>query len=210
MCVRTSDTDLIAALDALEGKSALGPDGGKAAGLVIKTSPNRVLVSPIARVEVYAAIPGPGGESPMGPHTHMLPKLIASGRTHAANAPIPEGLQPVLSLHPGSPWRDAAGKKRGSFDPNLDAVFESILQHHALPDDRKIRNATENAVKTGTDPASYSWPTTRRARSPGSWAFMQSSPRFRSCFAVGSCRSADRGSSPRSAGWRSFRSYTGS
>ncbi len=163
MCIRTRDPELIAALDELEGKSILGPEGGKAVGLVLKTSPNRVLLSPIARVEVYAAIPGPGGQSPLGPHTHMLPKLIASGRTHAANAPIPEGLQPVLSLHPGSPWRDEAGKSK-AFDSGLDDVFESILQRFALPDDRKVRSATEAAVKGGADPKAYSWPSTRRAR----------------------------------------------
>ncbi len=164
MCIRTKDPELIAAMDALEGKSVLSPDASQAHGLILKTSPNRVMLSPIARVEVYAPIPGPGGQSPLGPHTHLLPKLIASGHTHAANAPIPEGLQPVLSLHPGSPWRDNAGKKRGDFDPNLDAVFESILQRHALPDDRKIRSATEEAVKAGADPKTYPWPTTRRGR----------------------------------------------
>ena len=41
----------------------LGPDGGKAAGLVLKTSPHRVMLSPIARVEVYVAIPGPAAKA---------------------------------------------------------------------------------------------------------------------------------------------------
>ena len=163
MCVRTRDADLIAALDELEGKSLLGPDGGKAAGLVLKTSPHRVMLSPIARVEVFVPIPGPGGQSPLGPHTHMLPKLIASGRTHAANAPIPDRMQPVLYLHPRSPWRDAAGK-RTPFDAGLDAYFESLLQRHGLVDDRNVRGAVEAAVRDGDDPRFYSWPITRRGR----------------------------------------------
>jgi hypothetical protein len=163
MCIRTRDADLIAALDAMEGKLMLGPDGGKAAGLVLKTSPHRVMLSPVARVEVYVAIPAPGGESPLGPHTHMLPKLIASGRTHAANAPIPEGMQPVLMLHPRSPWRDAAGK-RTPFDAGLDAYFESLLQQHGLADDRSVRGAVEAAVRDGDDPKLYAWPVSRRGR----------------------------------------------
>jgi hypothetical protein len=163
MCIRTRDPELIAALDALEGKPLLGPDGGAATALILKTSPNRVLLSPIARVEVYVPIPGPGGQSPLGPHTHMLPQLIKSGRTHAANAPIPDGLQPVLSLHPGSPWRDKAGKRR-PFDADLDAVFETILQRYASADDRSVRSATEAAVTRGADPTGYAWPATRRGR----------------------------------------------
>jgi hypothetical protein len=163
MCIRTRDADLIAALDELEGKSLLSSEGGKAAGLILKTSPHRVMLSPVARVEVYVAIPPPGGESPLGPHTHMLPKLIASGRTHAANAPIPERMQAVLSLHPRSPWRDAAGK-RTPFNPELDAFFDSLLQRHGLAEDRSVRGAVEAAVRDGDDPKFYAWPVSRRGR----------------------------------------------
>jgi len=163
MCIRTRDADLIAALDELAGKSLLSSEGGKAAGLILKTSPHRVMLSPIARVEVYVAIPPPGGESPLGPHTHMLPKLIASGRTHAANAPIPERMQPVLSLHPRSPWRDAAGK-RTPFNPELDAFFDALLQKHGLAEDRNVRSAVEAAVRDGDDPKFYAWPVSRRGR----------------------------------------------
>jgi len=163
MCIRTRDADLISALDEMEGKSLLGSDGGRAAGLILKTSPHRIMLSPVARVEVYVAIPAPGGESPLGPHTHMLPKFIASGRTHAANAPIPERMQPVLMLHPRSPWRDAAGK-RTPFDPGLDAYFESLLQRHGLADDRNVRGAVEAAVRDGDDPKLYPWPLSRRGR----------------------------------------------
>jgi hypothetical protein len=151
MCVRTRHAELIAALDAMEGKSPLGPDGGKAVGLILTTSPHRVMLSPIARLEVYVPIPAPGGESPLGPHTHMLPKLIASGRTHAGNAPIPERMQPALMLHPRSPWRDAAGK-RTPFDAELDAYFEALLEQHGLVDDSDVRRVVEAAVRDGDDP----------------------------------------------------------
>ena len=162
MCIRTRDADLIAALDELEGKSLLSSEGGKAAGLILKTSPLRVMLSPIARVEVYVAIPPPGGESPLGPDTHMLPKLIASGRTHAANAPNSGTDAPSVSLHPRSPWRDAAGKRTPSIRSST--RFLNRLQRHGLAEDRNVRGAIEAAVRDGDDPRFYSWPVSRRGR----------------------------------------------
>lgn len=163
MCARTSHPDLIRAFEALEGKPLIGPDSGEATRLVLATSPNRVMLSPAGRLEVYTPIPGPNGESPNGPHTHLLPKLIASKRTHAANAPVPEGWQPVLNAHPRTPWRDAMGR-RTPFNTELDETFTQLLARYGLPEDLAIRADVEKAVKTGLDPASYAWPETRRGR----------------------------------------------
>ncbi len=162
-CARTRDPELIAALQAMEGKPLLSPEGAAVGAAVLKAQPHRVLLSPLARVEVYAPIPAPGAQSPEGPHTHLLPRLIASGRTHAANAPIPQGLQPVLMFHPRSPWRDMMGK-RTDFDASLDQLFEGLLEAYALPEDRAVRASTEKAVEGGADPAAYAWPDTRRGR----------------------------------------------
>lgn len=163
MCLRTRDAELIAALNAIVGKPLFGAEGVTVMPLVLKAQPHRVMLSPLARVEVFAPIPMPGGDSPEGPHTHLLPKLLASGRTHAANAPIPEGWQPVLMLHPRSPWRDAMGR-RTEFDQSLDALFEELLAVHALPEDREVRAATVAAVEAGADPKSFNPPATRRGR----------------------------------------------
>ena len=119
--------------------------------------------APAGRIEVFAAIPPPDGKSPDGLHTHLLPKLIASGRTHSANAPIPEGLQPVLSLHPPSPWRDASGK-RGPFDAEVAAAFESVLAACGLPEDRTVQTAVETAVANRLDAKSFLLPASRRGR----------------------------------------------
>ncbi|ODT87452.1 hypothetical protein [Phenylobacterium sp. SCN 70-31] len=162
-CARTRDAALIAALTDLEGQSLFSAAGAAAMTTVLAAQPHRVVISPLARVEVYAPIPQPGGKSPDGPHTHLLPKLIASGRTHAANAPIPPGLQPALMLHPRSPWRDAMGL-RTSFDPGLDRIFQAILDDHALDEDRRIRRAVEAAVSDGQAPETFAWPDTRRGR----------------------------------------------
>ncbi len=163
MCVRTRDAALCEALRSLEGGSLFDGTGARALELILKGSPHRILVSPLGRIEVYASIPGPTDRTPSGPHTHVLPKLLATGRTHGANAPIPGGLQPVLMLHPRSPWRDAAGRP-ASFDRGLDRDFERLLASFGLPEDRQVRAATEAAVLAGTDPATHSWPRTRRGR----------------------------------------------
>ena len=162
-CVRTRDVGLIAALHGLEGKNALGPEGGTAMREVLRAQPHRVMLSPAGRVEVYSPIPGPDGASPEGPHTHLLPNGVASGRTHAANAPIPEGWQPVLNLHPRSPGRDALGK-RVPFDAELDAMFNQVLARFGLEQDLEIRQAVEKAVEAGVSPEKFVWPETRRGR----------------------------------------------
>lgn len=131
--------------------------------LVLQRSPHRIVLSPLARIEVYSPIPGPKERSPSGPHTHVLPKLLAAGRTHGANAPIPGGLQPALMLHPRSPWRDAAGRPT-PFDSGLDRDFERLLASYGLPEDKQVRAATEAAVLGGADPATHPWPGTRRGR----------------------------------------------
>lgn len=164
-CVRTHDTQLIAILEAIEGKSIFGPEAAQTGMMpqILRAQPNRVVISSIGRVEVYADIPEPGGKSPDGPHSHLLPKLLASGRTHAANAPIPHGFQPVLMLHPRSPWRDGMGQ-RVPFDTDLDDLFEDLLARFGLPEDMITRAAVEDAVDAGMKPDDFAWPTTRRGR----------------------------------------------
>ena len=56
-----------------------------------------------ARVEVFQPIPPPNGRSPEGPHTHVLPKLLRHGRTHAATEHIPHGLRAVRASLSGAP-----------------------------------------------------------------------------------------------------------
>ena len=75
---------------------------------MLRLSPHRVLVGPCGRIEVYQTIPPVDGRSPDGPHTHVLPKLLRAGRTHAANLPIPDGLVPCLTIHPSRPDPDHA------------------------------------------------------------------------------------------------------
>ncbi|MFS8035940.1 DUF6925 family protein [Xanthobacter sp. AM11] len=103
-CVRTRDAALIAALRAAEGLDAFAAPGLMAA--MVAAGPHRVFFSALGRIEVFQPIPPPGGRSPDGPHTHVLPQLLAHRRTHAATVPVPQGWVPCLGIHPPA---DAAG-----------------------------------------------------------------------------------------------------
>lgn len=97
--LRPDDAETAAALRAATGRPLFAPDNpaGPAIG---RASPTRILVSAIARIEVHQPIPAPGGRSPEGPHTHLLPKFLAKGLTRAPGSPLPADLFCGLSLYP--------------------------------------------------------------------------------------------------------------
>ena len=70
---------------------------------ILAMHPNRVFVSPLGRIEVYQRIASAGATTPEGPHTHLLPELLKTGRIHAADTPIPPGWIPCVNLHLGQP-----------------------------------------------------------------------------------------------------------
>lgn len=100
-CIRTSQPALVDALRRCEGRPLF--EAGDALAAILEHAPHRVFVSTLGRIEVYQPIPPADGRSPEGPHTHVLPKLLAHRRTHAANVPLPAGWVPCLSLHPPRP-----------------------------------------------------------------------------------------------------------
>jgi hypothetical protein len=163
MCVRSSDPELLEALHSASGNALLSPAAGACTQLILKQSPARVLLSPLGRIEVYAPIPQVGGKSPLGPHTHLLPKHIASGRTHSANAPIPAELQPILMMHPPSPWRDSAGQ-RIPYDPARAVTFDKLVAQYGLEDDQRLKTAVETAIRQDRFPHEFPKPHTRHGR----------------------------------------------
>jgi len=157
MAIRTQDAELIAALDAAVGQPVLA--SGDVMECILRSQPHRVLISPAGRVEVYQPIPMPGGESPEGPHTHLLPRLIAKDRPHSANTPIPEGWQSALTLHPPSPWRTPLGERR-PFCSRTDAMFAPLLQRFQSAEDDAVRAA----IVTALNEVELPWPDSRRGR----------------------------------------------
>jgi hypothetical protein len=96
-CVRTADPQILRALRSAIDRPQL------AAGLfreLAALSPDRVILSRLGRVEVSTPIPGPGGKTPDGPHTHVLPDLLKHRRTHAATVPLPDGMVPGAEIFP--------------------------------------------------------------------------------------------------------------
>jgi hypothetical protein len=62
---------------------------------ILQTSPLRVVVNPIGRIEVFTPIPLPGARTPPGPHTHFLPALLAAGRESPPGMELPRRTPPV-------------------------------------------------------------------------------------------------------------------
>jgi hypothetical protein len=90
-CVRTADPDLIAALRAVEGctwREALDRVGHR----LVAASPHRVVTGPLGRIEVYNPIPQVWHVSPDGCHTHLLPRLLETGRETAGGDELPHEL----------------------------------------------------------------------------------------------------------------------
>lgn len=145
-CVRSADPALIEVLRA--GRGAALFDRPDLLAALAAAGPTRVVLSRIARVEVSNPIPPPGGTSPEGPHTHLLPGLMKAGRTHNASIPVPAGYLPCLTLYPAHPARDAEGHER-TFDARRHAAYQHLLERHGDADfvagKREALNMTERA-----------------------------------------------------------------
>ena len=107
-CVRTDDPELGRRLRSLEGAPwrATLEEIGHA---LVAASPDRVVTSPLGRIEVYGPIPPAGGESPDGPHTHLLPALLATGRELPPGVTLPADLAPAVAFHPPPGWMPPPG-----------------------------------------------------------------------------------------------------
>ena len=115
-CVRTDDPALAARLTAEEGagwEDALHRVGPH----ILERSPHRVVLTAAGRAEVYSPIPPPGGTSPDGPHTHLLPRLLASGRDLPAGLELPPGVVQGAIYHP-APAHAPGPKNRSPASPS--------------------------------------------------------------------------------------------
>ncbi len=162
VCIRVADEHLAAKLRACAGKSLFAADN-PAMGLILAASPPRVFIGPLGRIEVEGPIPPPGGRSPEGPHTHVLPKLLAHKRTHSATEPIPPGFVPCAHLYPPHPLRDGLGREQ-TFDVRRLDAFQAILRRFGDPAALALKQNVTVAVRRGDDPAAFPVPYDRFAR----------------------------------------------
>jgi hypothetical protein len=145
-CVRVSAPETTAQLRAYAGRSLFEP-GIPAMAVILASSPHRVFISRLGRIEVFQPIPAANGKSPEGPHTHVLPRLLHHRRTHAATEPIPSGWVPCAHLYPAHPAKDALGCRR-PFD---------LARHDAFQQTQSLvawTEAHDHPARTeGSDPA---------------------------------------------------------
>ncbi|MGH8616707.1 MAG: DUF6925 family protein [Burkholderiales bacterium] len=160
--VRTADPALIAYLRSLTGRPLFGGADAAPLARMPEFQPHRVVRSPLGRVEIFQRIPLHGETTPEGPHTHLLPDLVAHRRVHAADQPIPGSLTPCLTLHPANPVRDEHGRAR-PFDAAGFTRFQTLLDRYGDPALARFKRTVWSAVRTGDAPPRHP-PATRAER----------------------------------------------
>jgi len=70
------------------------------AGPLVAESPTRVVESALGRIEVQGQIPPPDARSPDGPHTHLMPDHLASGRALPLGMDLPRAYVPGAIFYP--------------------------------------------------------------------------------------------------------------
>ena len=103
--VRTDKAELQHALTRAQGLP-LDAVLARCGGLLMQESPTRVVDSAFGRIEVYAPIPLPGGKSPPGPHTHLLPGHLAMQRATAPSVDLPDAYALCATFYPRSQPED--------------------------------------------------------------------------------------------------------
>jgi predicted Fe-S protein YdhL (DUF1289 family) len=99
--IRTSEQTLISVMDAaadLPWPALLTAAGRQ----IVEASPARVVLHAIGRIEIYTAIPLPGGQTSPGPHTHLLPALLTTGREMPPGLELPDAYAPCAIFYPAT------------------------------------------------------------------------------------------------------------
>jgi hypothetical protein len=145
ICVRTADSETIALLRTACGQPFLSQ--GQVLRHLPRLSPHRVFCCRLGRVEVFQPIPPPDGTSPEGPHTHVLPRLLAHGRGQAATVPVPDGWLAGMSLYPAHPLLRESGETT-AFDAARYEAFQAIMERYG---DRALMAGKQAALAGSAD-----------------------------------------------------------
>ena len=151
VCIRVADPKVTAELLSHAGRPLFEP-GNPAMSVILASSPHRVFASRLGRIEVFQPIPPPTGQSPEGPHTHVLPKLLQHRRTHSATEPVPVGWIPCAHLYPPHPVKDGSGHAR-AFDLGRHEAFQEMLRRFGDPELVSLKQRVVAAVAAGGDPS---------------------------------------------------------
>jgi hypothetical protein len=162
LCIRLPDQPSAARMREHVGRSLFESDN-PAMGVILSANPHRVFISRIGRIEVYQPIPPATGKSPDGPHTHLLPKLLKSGRTHPATEPIPEHWVPCAHFYPSHPAKDATGNP-SLFDRAQHGNFQRLLDLLGSPETNAIKKRVIAAIIDDQPPFALEGGMTRTAR----------------------------------------------
>ena len=162
VCIRVADPEVTAQLSPHTGRPLFEP-GNPAMGVILAGSPHRVFVSRLGRIEVFQPIPPPDGQSPEGPHTHVLPKLLQHRRTHSATEPVPDGFVPCAHLYPPHPLKDEFGHAR-PFDAGRHEAFQQMLRLFGDPESVTLKQRVIAAIAAGSDPSVVAVTDSRFAR----------------------------------------------
>ena len=98
-CVRCGTGAAQDALSAAAG-AVLAAAMPRLGPILLRDSPARVVESALGRIEVLTQIPPPGGRSPAGPHTHLLPDQLATERALPAGMDLPRAYLPGAIFYP--------------------------------------------------------------------------------------------------------------
>ena len=110
--VRTGKAELGQALTAAQGLP-LDAVLARCGEALLRASPTRVVDGVFGRIEVYAPIPLPGGKSPPGPHTHLLPGHLTTQRATAPAVDLPDAYSLCATFYPQSQPEDDACRTGG-------------------------------------------------------------------------------------------------
>ncbi|MEM6986997.1 MAG: DUF1289 domain-containing protein [Pseudomonadota bacterium] len=98
-CVRVAASAALGALEAVDGL-AFSDALPRIGATLVAESPTRVVESTLGRIEVQGQIPPPDARSPLGPHTHLLPADLASGRAMPTGMDLPRAYLPGAIYYP--------------------------------------------------------------------------------------------------------------
>lgn len=126
-CVRLGDCAALEALDASIGH-AFPMALPMVAGPLVKESPTRIVESALGRIEVQGQFPPLDAKSPDGPHTHLLPDHVETGRALPIGMDLPRAYLPGAIFYPPSHLTTDT-----PFGHNLDETHLSSVEEDKCP-----------------------------------------------------------------------------